>query len=215
MFKIENQSEIEQEVFEAFKSYLKAYLLERDMKKTFAFLSPRLSGFGTGKDEFGINMEAVKSLMERGFQESPNPIHIEYDRIHVVAITPAVGIANAVVSIRTVIKDRPVRISNLRLSSVFAKVEGNWYLEHLHSSLPSESQKEGQSFPSMDDCNKQHIKNKLEHIAEVICICASCKKIKDDWSLWHTIEDYFEEYTDMKLSHGLCQECAKKIYQNI
>ena len=43
-------------------------------------------------------------------------------------------------------------------------------------------------------------------------ICASCKKIRDDKGYWNQIESYIQSHSDAKFSHGLCPECAKKLY---
>jgi DNA-binding response OmpR family regulator len=43
-------------------------------------------------------------------------------------------------------------------------------------------------------------------------ICASCKKIRDDKGYWNQIEAYISEHSDAKFTHGICPECAKKLY---
>ena len=43
-------------------------------------------------------------------------------------------------------------------------------------------------------------------------ICASCKKIKDDKGSWVHIEKYIMQHSEAKFSHGVCDECAKKLY---
>jgi PAS domain S-box-containing protein len=43
-------------------------------------------------------------------------------------------------------------------------------------------------------------------------ICASCKKIRDDEGYWNQIEAYISERSDAEFSHGICPECAKKLY---
>lgn len=49
----------------------------------------------------------------------------------------------------------------------------------------------------------------------MVSICASCKKVhgeKDDWS---QIEDYFHKHFNFTFSHGICPECAKKLYPEL
>jgi PAS domain S-box-containing protein len=46
----------------------------------------------------------------------------------------------------------------------------------------------------------------------IVPICASCKKIRDDEGAWHQMEAYISEHTDAQFSHGICKECAKKLY---
>ena len=43
-------------------------------------------------------------------------------------------------------------------------------------------------------------------------ICASCKKIRDDEGYWNQIESYIKEHSEAEFSHGICPECAKKLY---
>ena len=45
-------------------------------------------------------------------------------------------------------------------------------------------------------------------------ICANCKKIRDDKGYWNRIEAYIEEHSNAQFSHGICPECAKKLYPN-
>ena len=46
----------------------------------------------------------------------------------------------------------------------------------------------------------------------ILPICASCKKIRDDSGAWHQIESYIRDHSDAEFSHGLCTDCAKKLY---
>ena len=43
-------------------------------------------------------------------------------------------------------------------------------------------------------------------------ICASCKNIRDDKGYWNQIEAYIRDHSDAEFSHGICPECAKKLY---
>ena len=46
----------------------------------------------------------------------------------------------------------------------------------------------------------------------ILPICSSCKKIRDDKGSWTQIEAYISEHTDTQFSHGICSECAEKLY---
>lgn len=46
-------------------------------------------------------------------------------------------------------------------------------------------------------------------------ICASCKKIRDDNGYWSQIESYFSKYSDIMFSHGICPDCAERLYPDI
>ena len=49
----------------------------------------------------------------------------------------------------------------------------------------------------------------------VIPICASCKKIHNEKGSWLTIEQYIMDYTEYKLSHGICPECRDNLLAQI
>jgi len=46
-------------------------------------------------------------------------------------------------------------------------------------------------------------------------ICASCKKIRDDKGYWNQIEAYICAHSDAQFSHGLCSDCARKLYSDL
>jgi len=46
-------------------------------------------------------------------------------------------------------------------------------------------------------------------------ICASCKNIRDDQGYWNQIEVYISEHSEAEFSHGICPECAQKLYPDI
>ena len=49
----------------------------------------------------------------------------------------------------------------------------------------------------------------------VIPICASCKKINNENGIWLTIEQYIMDYTEYKLSHGICPDCRDELLSQI
>ena len=55
----------------------------------------------------------------------------------------------------------------------------------------------------------------IKVLKEVIPICASCKTIRDDEGYWNNIEKYISEHSDTKFTHGICPECAAKLYPEI
>jgi len=46
----------------------------------------------------------------------------------------------------------------------------------------------------------------------LIPICASCKNIRDDRGAWNQLEAYVHEHSEAEFSHGICPECARKLY---
>jgi len=53
---------------------------------------------------------------------------------------------------------------------------------------------------------------KVKTLGGLLPICASCKKIRDDAGYWRQIESYIHDHSEVEFSHGICPECAKKIY---
>lgn len=49
-------------------------------------------------------------------------------------------------------------------------------------------------------------------LRSLLPICASCKKIRDDHGYWQKLEVYFREHEHIDFSHGLCPECATRLY---
>lgn len=41
-------------------------------------------------------------------------------------------------------------------------------------------------------------------------ICASCKKIRDDFGDWTKLEDYLGKHSEADFTHGFCPECKQK-----
>ena len=69
---------------------------------------------------------------------------------------------------------------------------------------------------------EKKLRNELQEAFEnikvlkgLLPICASCKKIRDDKGYWNQIETYIKEHSEADFSHGICPECAKKLYPEI
>lgn len=52
----------------------------------------------------------------------------------------------------------------------------------------------------------------VKTLSGLIPICANCKKIRDDSGYWNQIETYIEARSEADFSHGICPECAAKLY---
>lgn len=49
-------------------------------------------------------------------------------------------------------------------------------------------------------------------LQELLPICCSCKKIRDEHGVWQQVETFLRERAGMQFSHSLCSDCAKKLY---
>jgi hypothetical protein len=55
----------------------------------------------------------------------------------------------------------------------------------------------------------------VKTLSGLLPICASCKKIRDDEGYWNHLEKYIQDRSDAQFSHGICPECAHKLYPDI
>lgn len=52
----------------------------------------------------------------------------------------------------------------------------------------------------------------IKTLSGLLPICASCKKIRDDKGYWNRLETYIEKHSDADFTHGICPDCAQKLY---
>jgi hypothetical protein len=52
-------------------------------------------------------------------------------------------------------------------------------------------------------------------LRRIVPICAYCKKIRDDEDFWQSVENYFKVHLNLDFSHGVCPECAKRIFPEL
>lgn len=46
----------------------------------------------------------------------------------------------------------------------------------------------------------------------IITICANCKDIRNGQGQWEPVEMYVERHSEVRFSHGLCNDCLKALY---
>lgn len=57
--------------------------------------------------------------------------------------------------------------------------------------------------------------SRIKHLEGILSVCSNCKKMKDENNEWKSMEEYILTKSDAEISHGLCPECAKKLYPDI
>jgi len=55
----------------------------------------------------------------------------------------------------------------------------------------------------------------IKQLQGILPICSSCKKIRDDAGYWHQVDVYISKHTEVDFSHGLCEDCAQKLYPEL
>ncbi len=61
----------------------------------------------------------------------------------------------------------------------------------------------------------RNVFRKMKYLEGILPVCASCKKIRDDKECWHQIEEYIRDRSSADFSHGICPDCARKLYPNL
>lgn len=55
----------------------------------------------------------------------------------------------------------------------------------------------------------------LKTLNGLLPICANCKSVRSDDGYWKRIEEYMEERSDARFSHGICPSCVEKLYPDL
>lgn len=58
----------------------------------------------------------------------------------------------------------------------------------------------------------QALLEQVKLISDLIPICFSCKKIRNDSGFWEQVEQYIEKHSEALFSHGICPDCLVKLY---
>jgi hypothetical protein len=62
--------------------------------------------------------------------------------------------------------------------------------------------------------NLQKALAEIKTLSGMLPICAWCKKIKNDEGYWQKIETYIKSHSDADFTHGICNDCEKKVYSD-
>jgi response regulator RpfG family c-di-GMP phosphodiesterase len=54
--------------------------------------------------------------------------------------------------------------------------------------------------------------SRIKTLSGLLPICASCKKIRDSKGNWEQVEVYIKNNSNAEFTHGVCPECARKLY---
>ena len=52
----------------------------------------------------------------------------------------------------------------------------------------------------------------VRRLNELLPICSSCKKIRDDRGYWKQVDEYIRTHTGTEFTHGLCPDCSKDYF---
>jgi hypothetical protein len=54
--------------------------------------------------------------------------------------------------------------------------------------------------------------SEVRRLRGLITICSVCKRVRNDDGFWQQIEVYIRDHSEAEFSHGICRDCAKKLY---
>jgi diguanylate cyclase len=57
--------------------------------------------------------------------------------------------------------------------------------------------------------------SEVKSLSGLLPICANCKNVRDDKGYWLRVEQYITNHTGATFSHGICPDCARKLYPEI
>ncbi len=60
--------------------------------------------------------------------------------------------------------------------------------------------------------NLRRALKEIKTLEGLLPICSACHKIRSTDDQWHVLEKYITERTEATFTHGLCPDCAKKLY---
>ncbi|MFI5280203.1 MAG: hypothetical protein ACHQU1_06895 [Gemmatimonadales bacterium] len=55
----------------------------------------------------------------------------------------------------------------------------------------------------------------VKQLTGLLPICANCKKVRDDFGYWNSVEHYISKHTDARFSHGVCPDCFPKLFPGV
>jgi hypothetical protein len=55
----------------------------------------------------------------------------------------------------------------------------------------------------------------IKTLRGILPICAYCKNIRDDKGYWQKLEAYIEQHSEAEFTHGICRDCARKLYPDL
>ena len=61
----------------------------------------------------------------------------------------------------------------------------------------------------------QIVFDRMKYLEGFLPICSSCNKIRDELGNWQQLEEYIHNRSEARFSHGLCPQCAQKLYPDV
>ena len=97
-----------------------------------------------------------------------------------------------------------------QMEEVLARVKTHLTLRTLQKDLEEKNAR-------LQGLNKdlQRALDEIKTLQGILPICANCKKIRDENNTWKMLEEYICEHSEAEFTHGICPDCAKKLYPDM
>jgi hypothetical protein len=79
----------------------------------------------------------------------------------------------------------------------------SWRLNHQRRAAFLGSLREARLRASLEEAAAE-----IKTLRGLLCICAWCKRARDEAGAWQTLESYVESHTHAEFTHGICPDCA-------
>jgi hypothetical protein len=56
---------------------------------------------------------------------------------------------------------------------------------------------------------------RMRYLEGFLHLCSHCKKVADEEGQWQDIERFIQKRSEARFSHGICPDCAKKLYPEV
>lgn len=66
-----------------------------------------------------------------------------------------------------------------------------------------------------EETYRRQLEKEVDDLRDLLPICASCKKIRDDEGYWHNVESYMHNHFDANFTHSICHSCSEKLYPQL
>ena len=203
---------VSEERYKALFDALPVSLEVVDEKGTIVAVNPRhLEGPGRGRltqeDYTGRDIVTRRSIVAAGLSEKFRRVlggePFEAEGVHFPALSGGgEGFCN--------VKGVPLTRDGTIVGAIFI-YEDVTSLKEANEELRTHKEK----LEEMVEARTAELQEALSHVKTLsgfLPICASCKKIRDDKGYWSQVEEYISLHSEVAFSHGLCPDCAKKLY---
>ncbi len=100
----------------------------------------------------------------------------------------------------------PIEISSV----VFSDWEGNSRTCIIFRDISSRKSAEAEREQLIAEL--QEALRKVKVLSGLLSICSGCKKIRNEEDQWEQLETYIRTRTEADFSHGLCEDCLRRLY---